>query len=207
LAAFAKSGQDVAGHGWLQDQTLFSMSPERERETIKTQPDEIARRLSSQPGVELVGRYVDDGVSGTIPIADRPDGRRLLEDAVAGRFEEIWVYKLDRLGRDAVDLLVVRRRLDALGVALVSVVEGQPDLLGYDVQAVVADHYRREFLRRTADGMNRAAREGRYTGGVTALGYRVEGTKGSAKPVRDETLMWADQTAADMVRRIHSSRR
>ena len=180
-----------------------SSEDQRERETIKTQPDEIARRLSSQPGVELVGRYVDDGVSGTIPIADRPAGRRLLEDAVAGRFEEIWVYKLDRLGRDAVDLLVVRRRLDALGVALVSVVEGQPDLLGYDVQAVVADHYRREFLRRTADGMNRAAREGRYTGGVTALGYRVEGTKGSAKPVRDETLMWADQTAADMVRRIY----
>ena len=25
VAAFAKSGQDVAGHGWLQDQTLFSM--------------------------------------------------------------------------------------------------------------------------------------------------------------------------------------
>ena len=58
-------------------------------------------------------------MSGTIPIAERPDGRRLLADAAAGRFEEIWVYKVDRLGRDAVDLLVVRRRLDALGIALV----------------------------------------------------------------------------------------
>ena len=125
-----------------------SSEDQRERETIKTQTDEIARRLASQPGLELVGRYVDDGVSGTIPIAERPDGRRLLADAAAGRFEEIWVYKVDRLGRDAVDLLVVRRRLDALGIALVSVVEGQPDLLGYDVQAVVADHYRREFARR-----------------------------------------------------------
>ena len=180
-----------------------SSEDQRERETIKTQTDEIARRLASQPGLELVGRYVDDGVSGTIPIAERPDGRRLLADAAAGRFEEIWVYKVDRLGRDAVDLLVVRRRLDALGIALVSVVEGQPDLLGYDVQAVVADHYRREFARRSADGMNRAAREGRYTGGIVAFGYRVEGQKATGRLVPDETVVWADRTAADLVRDMY----
>ena len=180
-----------------------SSEDQRERETIKTQTDEIARRLASQPGVELVGRYVDDGVSGTIPIAERPDGRRLLEDASAGRFEEIWVYKVDRLGRDAVDLLVVRRRLDALGIALVSVVEGQPDLLGYDVQAVVADHYRREFARRSADGMNRAAREGRYTGGIVALGYRVDGHQASARLVPDEALVWGDLSAAGLVRQMY----
>ena len=180
-----------------------SSEDQRERETIKTQTDEIARRLASQPGVELVGRYVDDGVSGTIPIADRPDGRRLLQDAVAGRFEELWVYKVDRLGRDAVDLLVVRRRLDALGIALVSVVEGQPDLLGYDVQAVVADHYRREFARRSADGMNRAAREGRYTGGIVAFGYRPDGHQSTARLVPDETIVWGDRSAADLVREMY----
>jgi site-specific DNA recombinase len=180
-----------------------SSEDQRERETIKTQTDEIARRLASQPGVELVGRYVDDGVSGTVPIADRPDGRRLLQDATAGRFEEIWVYKVDRLGRDAVDLLVVRRRLDALGIALVSVVEGQPDLLGYDVQAVVADHYRREFARRSADGMNRAAREGRYTGGIRPDGYRVEGHQASARLVPDDAIVWGDLSAADLVRQIY----
>ncbi len=180
-----------------------SSEDQRERETIRTQTDEIARHLERQPGVELVGRYVDDGVSGTIPIAERPDGRRLLEDAVAGRFEELWVYKVDRLGRDAVDLLVVRRRLDALGIALVSVVEGQPDLLGYDVQAVVADHYRREFARRSADGMNRAAREGRYCGGIVAYGYRPEGRKESASLVPDEANVWADLSAAGVVRRMY----
>jgi site-specific DNA recombinase len=180
-----------------------SSEDQRERETIRTQTDEIARRLASQPGLELVGRYVDDGVSGTIPIAERPDGRRLLQDAVAGRFEELWVYKVDRLGRDAVDLLVVRRRLDALGIALVSVVEGQPDLLGYDVQAVVADHYRREFARRSADGMNRAAREGRYTGGIRPSGYRVEGHQATARLVPDEAIVWGDLTAAGLVHQIY----
>jgi site-specific DNA recombinase len=180
-----------------------SSEDQRERETIRTQTDEIARHLEHQPGLELVGRYVDDGVSGMVPIAERPDGRRLLADAAAHRFEELWVYKVDRLGRDAVDLWVVRRRLDALGIKLVSVVEGQPDLLGYDVQAVVADHYRREFARRSADGMNRAAREGRYCGGIVALGYRIAGRKQTAHLVPDETEIWHGLSAADLVRDIY----
>jgi site-specific DNA recombinase len=180
-----------------------SSEDQRERETIRTQTDEIARHLAGQPGVELVSRYVDDGVSGTIPLADRPDGRRLLEDAAAHRFEELWLYKVDRLGRDAVDLLVVRRRLDALGIALISVVEGQPDLLGYDVTAVVADHYRREFARRSADGLNRAAREGRYTGGIVPFGYRVEGHKASARLVPDEAIAGDEASAAGVVRLVY----
>jgi pimeloyl-ACP methyl ester carboxylesterase len=93
---------------------------------------------------------------------------------------------------------VVRRRLDALGIKLVSVVEGQPDLLGYDVQAVVADHYRREFARRSADGMNRAAREGRYCGGIVPLGYRIAGRKQTARLVPDETEIWQGLSAAGM---------
>jgi site-specific DNA recombinase len=180
-----------------------SSEDQRERETIKTQTDEIARHLAHQPGIALVGRYVDDGVSGVVPLAERPDGRRLLADAAAHRFEELWVYKVDRLGRDAVDLLVVRRRLDALGITLVSVVEGRPDLLGYDVQAVVADHYRREFARRSADGMARAAREGRYTGGIVPFGYRIEGHKQTAHLVPDHTIIWADRSAAAVVRDIY----
>jgi site-specific DNA recombinase len=180
-----------------------SSEDQRERETIKTQTDELARRLDREPDVELVERYADDGVSGTIPLAERPAGRQLMAGASAGRFGELWVYKLDRLGRDAVDLLVVRRRLIELGIRVISVVEAEPDLLSYDVQAVVADHYRREFLRRSADGMNRAAREGRYPGGIVAFGFVVAGTKESARLVPDTALLWADLSATDVVRRIY----
>ncbi len=180
-----------------------SSEDQRERETIKTQTDELARRLGRESDVELVERYADDGVSGTIPLAERPAGRRLMADAAAGRFAELWVYKLDRLGRDAVDLLVVRRRFMDLGIRLISVVEAEPDLLSYDVQAVVADHYRREFLRRSADGMNRAAREGRYPGGIVAFGFVVAGSKENARLVADTAPLWADLSAADVVRRIY----
>jgi site-specific DNA recombinase len=177
-----------------------SSEDQAERGTVQTQLDELDRWLERAGGFVIVERYVDDGVSGTIPLAARPAGGRLLRDAAAGRFDVVAVYKVDRLGRDAVDLLVVRRRLDDLRVKLVSVVEGEPDLLGYDVQAVVADHYRREFLRRSADGMNRAAREGRYTGGIVAYGYRVEGNQQTARLVPDEEPTVAGLSAAGAVR-------
>jgi len=180
-----------------------SSEDQRERETIRTQTDELARWLAGEPDVELVERFVDDGVSGTIPLAERPAGSRLMHGAATRQFEEVHVYKFDRLGRDAVDLLVVRRRFMDLGIRVRSIVEGEPDLLGYDVQAVVADHARRDFLRRSADGLGRAAREGRYTGGIVPFGYRVLGRKATARLVPDETIVWADQTAAGLVRWLY----
>jgi peptidoglycan/xylan/chitin deacetylase (PgdA/CDA1 family) len=49
VAAFAKSGQDIAGHGWLQDQTLFSMNADRERETIKKTLDILEKAAGKRP--------------------------------------------------------------------------------------------------------------------------------------------------------------
>jgi CobQ-like glutamine amidotransferase family enzyme len=37
--------------------------------------------------------YADVGVSGTIPLHERPEGRRLLEDAKEGKFQSVLVYK------------------------------------------------------------------------------------------------------------------
>jgi site-specific DNA recombinase len=182
-----------------------SSEDQRERETIRTQTDELARSLARDARVELIERYVDDGVSGMIPLAERPAGGRLMRDAAAGHFRELHVYKFDRLGRDAVDLLVVRRRLMELGLRVISVVEAEPDLLSYDVQAVVADHARREFLRRSADGMARAAREGRYTGGIVPFGYRAAGSKQTARLEPDTAPLAGGLCAADLVRRIYAA--
>jgi site-specific DNA recombinase len=180
-----------------------SSDDQRERETIKTQTDQLDRWLAREPGVELVGRYKDDGVSGTIALQDRPGGGRLLRDAAAGLFTELWVYKTDRLGRDAPDVLQVRRRLSWLGIRLLSEAEGEQSPLAFDIQTVVDDYSRVEFLRKSAHGMARAAREGRYCGGIVPFGFRVEGAKQTARLVPDETIVWADKSAADLVRDIY----
>lgn len=88
-----------------------SSEDQRERETIKTQTESLAARLKADTSVELIDRYPDEGVSGTVPLKNRPAGSRLLRDAYRGLFTEVWVYKLDRLARDVVDALLVRREL------------------------------------------------------------------------------------------------
>jgi site-specific DNA recombinase len=43
--------------------------------------------------------YVDDAISGKVPLGQRPAGARLLADMRAKKFSEVVVCKLDRLGR------------------------------------------------------------------------------------------------------------
>jgi peptidoglycan/xylan/chitin deacetylase (PgdA/CDA1 family) len=49
VAAFARAGHDVAGHGYLQDQTLFSMSADGERETIRRTLDILQSATGRRP--------------------------------------------------------------------------------------------------------------------------------------------------------------
>ena len=77
--------------------------------------------------------------------------------------------------------------------------DGEPDDFMFEIKSSVAANERRTFLRRSADGMKRAAREGRWCGGIVPLGFRVEGLKQNARLVPDDNLMWADKTAAKVV--------
>jgi site-specific DNA recombinase len=180
-----------------------SSENQRERATIQAQRDALDRRLATEPDVTLVDRYVDEAVSGSKKVANRPDGGRLLRDAEAHRFDELWVYRLDRLGRDLVDMAIVGRRLRQIGIRLISMTEGEPDPFMFDIMAVIAENEKRVFLERTADGINSAAGEGQYCGGIVPFGYQVQGTREAARLEPDTSLVWADQSAADIVHWIY----
>ena len=88
-------------------------------------------------------------------------------------------------------------------VALRATDENIDDPFYFDIHAVIAANERRKFLERSAEGMNRAAKEGRYTGGIVPLGYSVSGDRGFRRLVPDDSPMWAGLSAADVVRRIY----
>src|ERR1019366_4706612 len=75
-----------------------STEEQRERQSIDTQRQFAARYcdLHNLPVHEV---YADDGVSGTIAVEKRPGARRLLEDDRRGKFDQLLVFKLDRLRR------------------------------------------------------------------------------------------------------------
>jgi site-specific DNA recombinase len=181
-----------------------STEDQAERGTIANQRDQLERWLARQDDeVVVVGRYEDDGVSGTIPLAERPSGGRLMRDAASGAFDQLVVFKFDRLGRDEIDLLVVRRRFKELGIRLISTVEGEPNDLGYGVQALVSADARRQLLIASTVGIERAAREGRWLGGQPPYGYRtrLDGRAIYLEP--DNQPVVAAMTAADVVRHIY----
>lgn len=179
-----------------------SSEDQRDRATIQTQTEELARRLEFEPGVQLIKRYVDDGVSGTIPMGERPGGRRLMADAAKGLFDEVWVYMIDRLGRDDVDPLVVWRQLERLGVIVRSITEGVSSPFEYHIRVAMAAEERRAFMQRSAAGMERAVREGRFPGGIVPFGYTLSGERRSARLVLDAKVIWAALTPGDIVVKI-----
>ena len=88
-----------------------STDEQQRKETIDAQLEALRRTL---PGdYEVVETYLDDGISGTVSFEDRPAGRRLLKEAEAGRFEQVLAYKLDRLGRNTLDILKLAHHLRA----------------------------------------------------------------------------------------------
>ena len=104
-----------------------SSEEQRQNQTIEPQIEAAKRWVEFQKMVEqpidIVDLYLDNGVSGTIALAERPAGKRLLDDAAQGRFALVLVYKIDRLGRDPRDILNATHRLDQLGVAVKSLTE------------------------------------------------------------------------------------
>ena len=92
-----------------------STEEQRERQSIATQREFAAKYcdLHSLPVYEL---YADDGVTGTIPVGKRASGNRLLADAKQGKFDQVLVFKLDRLGRETSLILDAVKELKNCGV-------------------------------------------------------------------------------------------
>jgi site-specific DNA recombinase len=126
----------------------------------------------------VVQIYADDGVSGTVPLHERPEGRRLLEDAREGKFSTLLVYRLDWLGRSQLVTVDAHDRLQACGVALKSATEpidtsNPSGRLIFQMLASFAEYERETIRERTQAGLQRAYRGGKHFG-AAPYGYRTD---------------------------------
>jgi len=182
-----------------------SSEGQAERETIDMQTSALDARLALEANVQVVARYADDGVSGTKALGDRSEGARLLRDASAGRFDELWVYRVDRLGRKVADIAKIADVLDELGIAIVTVTQGRLEPFLLHISAALAQEELRTLRQRSAGGIAEAAKKGRYVGGIAPYGYRAEGEKGHARLVPDDQTVWGDWTAVDVINRLYEA--
>jgi site-specific DNA recombinase len=153
-----------------------SSEEQRDRETIEIQR-EFLEQYCRLYGLEIAKLYADDGVSGTVPLHERPNGRRLLEDAREDRFTAVLVSKLDRLGRSLLVIVDAHDRLDAVGATLRSGREpidtsNPSGRLIFQMLASFAEYDRENIRERTQAGLHRAFRRGKHMGRIP-YGYRV----------------------------------
>jgi DNA invertase Pin-like site-specific DNA recombinase len=118
--------------------------------------------------------YKDEGVSGRVAFADRPNAKRLLADIKAGRISEVVVLRLDRLGRDTGDILATIKEIHKYGVGIVSKNEGITTMINgkenpmsnllIAILSSIAEFEYHRIREKTLDGIARGKRMGIYKG-------------------------------------------
>ena len=141
--------------------------------------------------------FDDSGVSGAVPAADRPGFGKLLSYIREG--DTLYVYAIDRLGRDALDVQATVRALMDKGITLDvrglgPIGKGVGELI-VAVLAQVADMERNRIIER-CEGGRAAARASLEATGKTHRGKTSLGRPRAADPV--EVANWRRDNKASI---------
>lgn len=128
-------------------------------------------------GMELAEVIVEEGVSGSVPIMQRPAGGALFARLKEG--DVVIASKLDRLFRSALDALTTVEQLKKLGVKL-HLIDMGGDIaanglskLFLTVASAFAEAERDRIRERVAQVKADQRNQGRFLGGVRPFGYEV----------------------------------
>lgn len=132
------------------------------------------RMYAEARGWEVVGEFIDDGVSAT---ANRPEDRRgwtaLLRSA---NFDAVVIWKVDRLARRVLDFLHADETLQARGAGLIAVEDPidmtSPQGRAFAVMLAVFGEMEAEAIRaRVRAARAQLLKDGRWPGGGVPYGY------------------------------------
>ena len=154
---------------------------------------DVQRRVlegwSHMQGLRLDAVFVERGVSGSMPLVQRPEGARLW--AGLRRGDTVVAAKLDRLFRSALDALRAVEDLKGRGVSLVLLDLGG-DISGnglsklfLTIAAAFAEAERDRIRERVAQVKRDQRQRGRYLGGRVPYGFRV-GAEGALEPIPEQ---------------------
>ena len=183
-----------------------STADQADRGTIDAQRD-FLRQFASLYQLPVADEYADDGVTGTLPLGERPEGWRLLQDAEAGRFGCVLVYRLTRLGRSLKALTDAHEILSQFQVTIRSATEpfdtstpiGTFLLLGS-----LAELDRAQVLEQLTRGRDRVVRNGQWTNGPLPFGYALDPDRRLVPSARlvEALGMTEAEVVQDLFRRI-----
>lgn len=141
----------------------------------------IARQLQSchryaeARGWEVVGEFIDDGVSAT---ANRPEDRSGWSALLSAQdFDAVVIWKVDRLARRVLDFLHADETLQEMGAGLVAVEDPidmtSPQGRAFAVMLAVFGEMEAEAIRaRVRAARAQLLKDGRWAGGGVPYGYQ-----------------------------------
>lgn len=133
------------------------------------------RRYAEARDWQVVGEFVDDGVSAT---ANRPEDRKGWAALLAGSdFDAVVIWKVDRLARRVLDFLHADESLQKRGAGLVAVDDPidmtSPQGRAFAVMLAVFGEMEAEAIRaRVRAARAQLLKDGRWAGGGIPYGYR-----------------------------------
>ena len=133
--------------------------------------------------------FVERGVSGSVPLDERPEGKALL--AILKPGDVIITPKLDRMFRSALSALGVLEGLKQQGVSL-HMIDLGGDVTGngisklvFTILSAVAEAERDRIRERIADVKRDQKTRGRFLGGSRPFGWQIA-ADGSLEPLESE---------------------
>ena len=173
--------------------------------SLDTQRQQISG-YAMMKGWSVAEFFVEAGVSGSVPLADRPEGQRLLSMLEAG--DVIITAKLDRAFRSAADALGTLEQLKEDKVAL-HMIDLGGDVTGngisklvFTILSAVAENERDRIRERVRDAKRHRASQRLYNGGKRPFGFDV--VEGRLEPNVNEQ---AALTRAKILRQQEASLR
>ncbi|MGL6167576.1 MAG: recombinase family protein, partial [Fusobacteriaceae bacterium] len=121
-------------------------------------------------------KYIDRAQSGTTD--KRPEFQRMISDAEKGEFKYVIVHKLDRFSRNRYDSIIYKKKLQSLGIRVISVLENFDDspesVILESMMEGFAEYYSKNLAREVKKGLAENAYQCKHTGGLAPLGYNVD---------------------------------
>jgi DNA invertase Pin-like site-specific DNA recombinase len=127
------------------------------------------RSAAARMGWEVVGEFVDRGISGAKGRADRPRLDAMLKGVARKEFDIVAAWSVDRLGRSLIDLVSLLQELHSTGVDLYLHQQGINTTTPagkalFGMMGVFAEFERGMIVERVKSGMARARKNGTKSG-------------------------------------------
>lgn len=152
-----------------------STEHEAQLSALENQKDWYKPFLAQHPEWDVIGMYVDEGITGTSALK-RPHFLEMIEDASKGMFDLILTREVSRFARNTVDTLQYTRKLKAMGVEVffindnIKTFDGDGELR-LTIMATLAQDESRKTSIRVKAGQQTSMENGVFYGNGNILGY------------------------------------